>query len=55
MTEFSGLGYDAEQAFRASWLRAIRNNDNPYKRTSLLATMTYDALDSDLLPTREVN
>lgn len=55
MTEFSGLGYDAEQAFRASWLRALRNNDNPYKRTSLLATMTYDALDSDLLPTREVN
>ena len=55
MTEFSGLGYDAEQAFRASWLRALRNNDNPYKRASLLATMTYDALDSDLLPTREVN
>jgi hypothetical protein len=55
MTEFSGLGYEAEQAFRASWLRALRNNDNPYKRASLLATMTYDALDSDLLPTREVN
>ena len=54
MTEFSGLGYDAEQAFRASWLRAIRNNDNPFKRVSLLASMTYDSLDADLLPTREV-
>jgi hypothetical protein len=54
MTEFSGLGYGAEQAFRASWLRAIRNNDNPFKRVSLLASMTYDSLDADLLPTREV-
>ena len=54
MTEFSGLGYEAEQAFRASWLRAIRNNDNPFKRVSLLASMTYDSLDADLLPTREV-
>ena len=54
MTEFSGLGYDAEQAFRASWLRAVRNNDDPFKRVSLLASMTYDSLDADLLPTREV-
>jgi hypothetical protein len=54
MTELSGLGYEAEQAFRASWLRAIRNNDNPFKRVSLLASMTYDSLDADLLPTREV-
>ena len=54
MTELSGLGYEAEQAFRASWLRAIRNNDDPFKRVSLLASMTYDSLDSDLLPTREV-
>jgi len=54
MTELSGLGYEAEQAFRASWLRAIRNNDDPFKRVSLLASMTYDSLDADLLPTREV-
>ena len=55
LTEFSGLGYEAEPAIRASWLRAIRNNENPFKRASALAVMTYDGLDSDLLPTREVN
>jgi len=55
LTEFSGLGYEAEPAIRASWLRAIRNNENPFKRASALAVMTYDGLDSDLLPKREVN
>lgn len=55
LTELSGLGYEAESAIRASWLRAIRNNENPFKRASALAVMTYDGLDSDLLPTREVN
>lgn len=52
LTELSGLGYEAEPAFRASWLRAVRNNENPFKRASLLASMTYDSLDSDLLPVR---
>jgi hypothetical protein len=55
LTEFSGLGYEAEPAIRASWLRGIRNNENPFKRASALSIMTYDGLDSDLLPTREVN
>ena len=53
MTEFAGLGYEAEAAFRASWLRAVRNNENPFKRASVLAVMTYDSMDSDLLPKRK--
>lgn len=54
LTEFAGLGYEIEPAIRASWLRAVRNNENPFKRASLLASMTYDSLDADLLPKREV-
>lgn len=53
MTEFAGLGYEAEPAFRAAWLRAVRNNENPFKRASVLAVMTYDSMDSDLLPKRK--
>ncbi len=53
MTEFAGLGYEAEAAFRAAWLRAVRNNENPFKRASVLAVMTYDSMDSDLLPKRK--
>jgi hypothetical protein len=53
MTEFAGLGYEAESAFRASWLRAVRNNEDPFKRASVLAVMTYDSMDSDLLPKRK--
>jgi hypothetical protein len=52
-TEFSGLGYEAEEAIRASWLRAVRNGEDPYKRAAVLATMTYDSMDSDLLPVRD--
>lgn len=50
LTEFSGLGYEAEYAIRASWLRAVRNNENPFKRASLLASLKHDSLDADLLP-----
>lgn len=50
LTEFSGLGYEAEPAFRASWLRAVRNNENPFKRAAVLAVMKYESMDSDLLP-----
>lgn len=55
MCEFAGLGYEAEPAFRASWLRAVRNNEDPFTRVRHLATMTYDSLDADLLPKREVS
>jgi hypothetical protein len=49
-TEYSGLGYETEPAFRASWLRAVKNGEEPYKRLKMLATLKYDSLDSDLLP-----
>jgi hypothetical protein len=50
MAEYSGYGYEAEHAIRASWLRGVRNGDNPFKRASLLASLGYDSLDADLLP-----
>ena len=50
LTEYMGLGYEAEFAVRASWLRAVRNGDSPFKRASMLATMKHDSLDADLLP-----
>lgn len=50
LTEFSGLGYEAEFAVRASWLRAVRNGENPFKRASMLAELGVDSLDGDLLP-----
>jgi len=53
LTEYSGLGYETEPAFRASWLRAVKNGENPFKRASMLSTMTYDSLDADLLPKGE--
>jgi hypothetical protein len=50
MAEYSGFGYEAEHAVRASWLRAVRNGENPFKRASLLASLGYESLDGDLLP-----
>ena len=50
MAEYSGFGYEAETAIRASWLRGVRNGDDPFVRASLLASLTYDSLDADLLP-----
>ena len=52
MAEYSGFGYEAEHAIRASWLRAVRNGENPFKRASLLASLGYDSLDADLLPVK---
>lgn len=53
MTEFSGFGYEVEPAIRASWLRAVRNGENPFLRASLLASLGYESLDADLLPVIE--
>jgi hypothetical protein len=53
MAEYSGFGYEAEHAVRASWLRAVRNGEDPFKRASLLASLGYDSLDADLLPVEE--
>lgn len=53
MAEYSGYGYEAEHAIRASWLRAVRNGENPFKRASLLASLGTESLDADLLPVKE--
>lgn len=53
LTELSGLGYSSEYALKASWMRAIKNNENPYKRARELAISTYNSKDADLLPKRE--
>jgi hypothetical protein len=50
LTEFSGYGYEAEPAIRASWLRAVRNNEDPFVRASILASLGTSSLDADLLP-----
>jgi hypothetical protein len=55
LTEFTGLGYDVEPAVRASWLRAVRNGEDPYRRARILAELTYTSLDSDLLPLQKGN
>jgi hypothetical protein len=53
MTEYSGYGYEAEPAIRASWLRAVRNGDDPFLRAGMLAVMGQDSLDGNLLPILE--
>ncbi len=50
LTEYSGYGYEAESAIRASWLRAVRNNEDPFVRASILASLGTSSLDADLLP-----
>jgi hypothetical protein len=52
LTEYMGLGYAAEPAVRASWLRAVRKGDQPFARARHLAEHTYLSLDADLLPIR---
>jgi len=53
LTEYSGLGYEAEFAIKAAWIRGIDSGDNPYARARELATSTYDSSDADLLPVRQ--
>ena len=53
LTVYSNLGYEAEHAIRASWLRAVRNGEDPFKRAALLASLGEESLDADLLPTDE--
>jgi hypothetical protein len=50
ITAYAGLGFEVISAFRASWLRAVRENDNPFERTRSLAVDLYSAHDADLLP-----
>lgn len=55
LTEYSGFGYEAEFAFRASWLRAVRNGESPFRRASLLAELGAESLDGDLLPREDAD
>lgn len=55
MAEFSGFGYEAEPALRASWLRAVRAGGDPFTRASLLAIHGRNSIDADLLPVEEGN
>ena len=50
LTEFSGLGYEAEPAFRAAWIRGINNDESPYQRALSMAEYAYESKDADLLP-----
>lgn len=53
LTEYSDFGYEGEAPLRASWLRAVRNGEEPFKRAKMLADLGYDSLDADLLPREE--
>ena len=53
LAEFSELGYDIKDALRASWLRAVKESEDPYHRVKSLAQYTYDSSDADLLPYTE--
>lgn len=50
ITAYAGLGFEVLPAFRATWFRAVRENDNPFERTKSLAVDLYKAHDADLLP-----
>jgi hypothetical protein len=53
LAEFSGLGYEIIPALRASWLRAVKEGEEPYSRARNLAEYTYNSKDADLLPHNE--
>jgi len=50
LAEFSGAGYEIIPALRASWARAVKNNETPFKRAMDLAVNLYNSNDADLLP-----
>lgn len=50
LAEFSDFGYDAEFAIKASWMRAVKNGEDPYRRARMLSMYGEDSIDSDLLP-----
>jgi hypothetical protein len=53
LTELSGLGYEAEFAIKAAWMRGIDSDEDPFFRAKELAVLKYDSRDADLLPARE--
>lgn len=50
MVEYSGLGYEAEPAIRAAWIRATNDGNNPFTRALSVAELGYNSQDADLLP-----
>ena len=50
LTEYLGLGYEAEPAIRASWLRALNHGESPYHRALSVAQYVFESNDADLLP-----
>jgi hypothetical protein len=50
ITEFSGLGYEAEDAFKAAWIRAVYEGTNPFNRAMTLAELQAESSDAELLP-----
>jgi hypothetical protein len=53
LAEFSGFSYEAVTAMRASWLRGVKNGEEPYSRARNLAELGYNSIDADLLPVME--
>lgn len=53
LTEASGMGYDAEFAIKAAWMRAVKDGDNPFERAKELALSPATSLDIELLPVEQ--
>lgn len=53
LTEYLGLGYEAEPAIRAAWIRGVNASESPYHRAKNMAEYAFDSNDSDLLPIPE--
>jgi hypothetical protein len=52
-TEFMGLGYEAEPAVRAAWIRGVNDGESAYHRVRNMAEYAYNSKDADLLPKPE--
>ena len=50
LTEYLGLGYEAEPAVRAAWLRGVDAGESPYHRAESMAEYGHSSDDADLLP-----
>lgn len=53
LTEYLGLGYEAEPAIRASWIRGVNLGESPYQRALNMAEYSFSSNDADLLPKPE--
>lgn len=50
LAEFSDLGYEIMPSLRATWKRAVADQEDPFDRAFELATLHHDSRDADLLP-----